>query len=151
MKKILIVLIFVLSSCGYQPIYLNKNPENFKFSQIIFKGEENINKLITNYTNLAEIKNNPILNQAIINSLYEIEETSKNAKGLVDTYRSTIIVDLTIKENTSEKIVKTKKFIETFSYNNKENKLELDNYQREIKQILVNKISEDIVLFLNLK
>ncbi len=151
MKKIFIILIFILTSCGYQPIYLNKNLENFKFSQISSRGEESINRQLINFTNLEEVENNPNFKKLIITSLYRIEETSKNSKGQVDTYRSIITIDLTIKENKVDKIIETKKFVETFSYNNKDTKLELDNYQKEIKQILVNKISEDIVLFLNLK
>ncbi len=148
MKKILIILTIFLTSCGYQPIYLNKNLKNFEFSQIISEGEKNINRQVINFINLKENSQNTNLNELFINSSYEVKETSRNLKGQVDTYRSTITIDLSIKKN--DKIVKNKTFVKTFSYNNKENKLELVDYQKNIKQILVNKISEDVIFFLNL-
>ena len=38
MKKFLIVLFFI-SSCGYQSIYLNKSLKNYEFQNISFEGD----------------------------------------------------------------------------------------------------------------
>ncbi len=147
-KKILIVLIILTTSCGYQPIYLNKNIKNFEFNKIITEGDNNINKQIINSIGLKESIYDEKLNTLQIKSSYTIEETSKNSKGQVDTYRSRISIDIIIKKN--KEIVKNKNFVETFLYNNKENKFELSNYQSDIKDNLINKILEEIVLFLNM-
>ena len=37
-----------------------------------------------------------------------------------------------------------------FSYNTKDNKSELVRYENEIKDILINKVIEDIILFMNI-
>ncbi len=147
-KKILIVLIILTTSCGYQPIYLNKNIKNFEFNKIITEGDNNINKQIINSIGLKESIYDEKLNTLQIKSSYTIEETSKNSKGQVDTYRSRISIDIVIKKN--KEIVKNKNFVETFLYNKKENKFELSNYQSDIKDNLINKILEEIILFLNM-
>ena len=147
-KKILIVLIILTTSCGYQPIYLNKNIKNFEFKKIITEGDNNINKQIINSIGLKESIYDEKLNTLQIKSSYTIEETSKNSKGQVDTYRSRISIDIIIKKN--KEIVKNKNFVETFLYNKKENKFELSNYQSDIKDNLINKILEEIILFLNM-
>ena len=41
-------------------------------------------------------------------------------------------------------------FIEQFSYNNKDNKFELLQYQEEVKNNLINKIIEQAILYINL-
>jgi hypothetical protein len=41
MKIVLLFLFFFLmSGCGYQPIYLNKNIQNLEFSEIVLDGNE---------------------------------------------------------------------------------------------------------------
>ena len=44
MKKTFFILLLFISSCGYQPIYLNKTLKNFEFKKIIFDGDNYINK-----------------------------------------------------------------------------------------------------------
>ena len=106
-KKILIVLIILTTSCGYQPIYLNKNIKNFEFNKIITEGDNNINKQIINSIGLKESIYDEKLNTLQIKSNYTIEETSKNSKGQVDTYRSRISIDIIIKKNKQIYISKT--------------------------------------------
>ncbi len=147
--KIIFVVIFLLnSSCGYKPIYMKNNELVLEFNNIITIGDEKLNDKIINAVGITENQANNKLNELIVRSSFNIEETSKNSKGQVITYRSIINVQLTIKNN--EKIIKNKNFINEFSYNNKNNKFELTQYQNEIKNNLINKSSEEILLFLNL-
>ena len=46
MKKTLILILFFITSCGYQPVYLNKNTENLEFSKIILKGRSDLSSPI---------------------------------------------------------------------------------------------------------
>ena len=46
MKKFLLVFIFLLSQCGYQSIYLNKNLNNLEFYKITHEGDAEINRKI---------------------------------------------------------------------------------------------------------
>ena len=147
-KKILIVLTILMTSCGYQPIYLNKNIKNFEFNKIITEGDDNINKQIINSIGLKESIYDDTLDTLLINSNYKVEETSKNSEGQVETYRSSISIDILIKKN--KEILKNEKFVESFLYNKKDNKFELSNYQNDVKDNLINKILEEIILFLNM-
>jgi len=148
MKKIFIICILFISSCNYQPIYLNKNLKNFEFQKIFTEGDRDINKQIINSIGLKENRLNNNLNELLLTSELNIDETSKNSKGQVNSFRSKIIINLTISKE--EDIILKKTFTEEFSYNNKDNKFELLQYQKEVRDILINKIVEEIILFLNL-
>ncbi len=54
-----------------------------------------------------------------------------------------------IKNN--EKIIKNKKFEESFSYNNLDNKYDLSNYRKDVQRNLARKIAEDLIIFINLQ
>ena len=149
MKKFLVIIIFLISSCGYQPIYINKNLKNFEFSKIITEGENDINKKIINSISLKEDRTNVLLNEILLKSSFKVEETSKNKKGQVNSYRSSIFINLSI--NKDGEIIKNKDFLGEFTYNNKDNKFELVEHQADIKEDLINQAIEDIVLYLNLQ
>jgi len=149
MKKILIILLLFIVGCGYQPIYLNKNLKNFEFYKIETKGEKKINRQIINTIGFKENAIDDDLNNLSLNSYFIVEETAKNSKGQVQSYRSVITIDLKISKK--EKIIISKKFSEEFSYNNKENRFELIEYQNEIKENLLDKSIEEIILFLNIQ
>ena len=115
MKRFLFILIFLISSCGYQPIYLNNNLKNFEFNKIIAEGEKEINRNIINSLSLKENRNDKQLNELLIKSSFRVEETSKNKKGQEKSYRSSILVNLTVNKN--KNIIKSKSFSEEFVYN----------------------------------
>ena len=149
MKKFLLIFAFILTSCGYQPIYINKNLNNVEFNKITINGDSNINRKIINSLSIKENEFNDTLNNLLIKSSYEIQETSRNSKGQVQSYRSLINVNLII--NNNKKTILNKSFLKDFSYANKNNKFELVQYQNEIKNNLINEIIEDITLIINLQ
>ncbi len=146
MKKTFFILLFFISSCGYQPVYLNKDLENFKFKKIILEDNNYINKKIVNTLSIKESDENE--KELFISSLSEIQGTSKNSKGQVESFRTIVTVNLKIK-NISNKTTQIKKFQKEFTYNNKQNKFELVEYQNFIKDELINKIINDIIIYLN--
>lgn len=149
MKKILLICIFFLVSCNYQPIYQNTDLDKIEFLKITLEGDQDINRKIINSLSLKENEYDDTLNELRIKSSYEIQETSKNSKGQVQSYRSQIIVNLDIKNK--GKSILNKDYVEDFSYANKDNKFELVQYQDEIKNNLINKVIEDVILFLKLQ
>ena len=149
MKKILIFCVFFLVSCNYQPIYQNTDLDKIEFLKITLEGDQDINRKIINSLSLKENEYDDTLNELTINSSYEIQETSKNSKGQVQSYRSQIIVKLDIKSKGRN--ILNKDYEENFSYTPKDNKFELVQYQDEIKNILINKVIEDVILFLKLQ
>tara|TARA_B100000424_G_scaffold151070_1_gene115206 strand:+ start:201 stop:647 length:447 start_codon:yes stop_codon:yes gene_type:complete len=148
MKKYLFIIILFVSGCGYQSIYSNNKTQNFEFYKITTEGENYINRKIVNSISLKEDKTNPVLNELLLVSSFKVNETSKDKKGQIKSYRSKIVVNLTIKNN--KNIIKYKTLSEEFTYNNKDNKFELVEYQENIKENLINKIIEDTILFLNM-
>lgn len=150
MKKTFFILLFFISSCGYQSIYINKSSDIYEFKKIIFDGDNYINNKIINILSIKE--NNEIDNKDIlhISSSYNTEEISKNSKGQVELYKSTINVNLQIK-NINNQVVQKRNFAKDFTYNNKQNKFDLAQYQSSIKDDLINKIVGDTIIFLNSK
>ena len=146
MKKLIIILLLFTVSCGYKSIYSKNDQVILEFNEIVLNGNEKLNRQIINILNLKE----NILNdkKLLLTTTYNIEETSKNLKGEVETYRSIIKTQLIIKKG--EKVLKNKNFSNEFSYNNKNNKFELKKYQNEIKNNLINDLSGEIILFLRL-
>ena len=149
MKKIFIFLIFLMTSCGYQPIYLNSDKQNFKFSKISFEGNDKISKKIVNSISFEEVQTNQSLNELVLKSSYNIIETAKNSKGKVESYRSKILVNLKIMNN--NETIKERNFFEEFSYNTKKNKFDLIQYQKTIQNDLVSQVVRDINIYLNLR
>ena len=149
MKKILLFLILLITSCGYQPIYLNSNTQNFKFSKILIQGNNKINKAITNSISFEEVETDQSLDTLMLNSSYNVIETAKNSKGQVESYRSKIIVNIKIMKD--NETIKERSFFEEFSYNTKKNKFDLVQYQKQIQNDLIKEVIRDINIYLNLK
>ena len=149
MKYIIILLMLLFSSCGYQPIYLNNQLENFKFSRIELKDDIKISEQILKNLSVVEDFSKSNLPKLTLSSNYKIQETSKDARGNIKSYRSTISVNLKIIED--EEAINDKNFTVKFDYNNKSNNFELIAYQEKIKSQILEKIVEDIFLYLKTK
>ncbi len=148
MKKIFILIFFLLSSCGYQPLYKVENKKNFDIQKIKLEGNNKLSKKI--YSKLPfNIKNNDSLNILIIDSEKNIVETSKNSKGQITSYRTILEVNVSLLNFNNEEIL-DKVFNKEFSYNIKEDKFKFKQYQNKIEKDLIDKISEEIIIFLSL-
>ena len=146
MKKILI-LFLLISACGYQPLY-NSNKISFEFSKINLSGDTKINRKIISLLGFIETNNNDLKKEISIESSKSVIETSKNNKGQPATYRTNVIVIVSIKNQ--DKVIKTKSFEENFSYKNIENKYDLSVYQKNVENNLIKKIKNDLIVFINL-
>ena len=148
MKKILIIVIYFIASCGYQPLYVDKNSPEIFYNEIQLKGNKDINRKIVSRLSIKK-KNNAELNNLVIESKENIIESSKDAKGLVSTYKTNIELKLTIKNENN--IIDEKLFNKSFSYNNKDNKFDLAQYQAEVRNNIVNKIVEELIVYFKIK
>ena len=81
MRNYLIIFIFLLYSCGYQPLYSNKNSNKFTFKEIELLGDKDINQNLISSTFLKQDKQNFIYDKLVLKNNKEIIETSKNSKG----------------------------------------------------------------------
>ena len=96
------------------------------------------------YSNSKNKDKNYLLN---VEAEKKIITTSKDTAGNPKTYLMEIIVKMEIQEN-YDKIIK-KNFIEKFNYNTQVNKFNQQQYEENIEENLISKISENIILYLS--
>ena len=148
MKKIFILFLLILTSCGYQPLYkADKNIKNLNISEVIFSGDQKINDEIYQKLPFVLVKNDESLNKISLESKKEIKVTSKNSKGQALSYRTIIKVKILILNNNKD-ILNQKSVQKNFSYNADENKFKFKEYQNRIEENLIDSIVEDITIHL---
>ena len=149
MNKIFILLLLIITSCGYQPIYkIDQNINTLKIKEIELTGDKTLSEKISKELSIEIIKNNESLNKLGVDSQKNITETSKNSKGQVTSYRTTISTIISIIDG-NDNLVRKKDVTKQFSYNVLANKFKLKEYQEEIENNLINQIIRDINIFLN--
>jgi hypothetical protein len=149
-KKFIIgIILLALTSCGYQPIYLNKNTSNISIGKIKLEGDKNVNRKIVLLANLKE-NNNKNSYDLILKTKKNTTIIAKDKSGNPSIYSAVLNVELTLKDsNNTYETFKTKKFRSSFSYNNIKNKFDLQRYQKTIEENLIDNIVEEIVIFLS--
>ena len=151
-RKILYILIFIsLTSCGYQPIYLKKDNSDFLINKIEVAGNKEINRKIISLLGLKENKDQKNSYNVTITSNKSIETIAKDKSGNPTVYKMILNVQFNIKNpNNQNDIIRSKDFDVDFVYNNKKNKFDLSQYQKNIEDNLINKITEEIIIFINI-
>jgi hypothetical protein len=144
-QKFLFLLFFILTNCNYEAIYSNKNDLNIPIKNFQLSGNKNINRNIVSSLKLKENKKSGYQLKLLSDS--NLEVVSRSSTGSAAIYRSTITVELSLIKQ--DEIIKQKKFSSSFTYNNIENKFDLTQYQKNIELNLINKITEEIFIFLN--
>ena len=147
MKNIFLIIVIVfLHSCGFTPIYSSKD-SNYKI--ISFK--KNINNNLTNYIqdSISMLSNDSAENVLKIDFNYseDIIVILKDSKGDPKKNRLTINVNLEL-FNAEDNLISSKRFVENFEYSIDDNKFNLKQYEKNIKQNLVEEITQQINAFL---
>ena len=147
-KKFTLLFIFIfLTNCGYQPIYLQKDNLKIFINEINLEGDKKINRKIMELTNLKKKNNgNPSYNLKLISNK-DIKIVAKDKSGNASIYKTTVTVIFTLEDQ--NEIFKQKTFSSNFSYNDIINSFELSQYQKTIENNLINKIAEEILIFIN--
>ena len=137
-KKIFpILIILILTSCGYTPIYNSPNKSDYKINIIEKSGNKLINNLI-----ISEIKgiSNPqsktIFNLKI-NTVFEKIIVSKDVKGTVSDYQLILRSNFVI---TKGDTIDTISFVEKQNIKNTSDIFEQKNYEDTIKRNFVTSL-----------
>ena len=143
MKKIIsIFLVLLFNACGFQPIYNSNNIEQFSLKILSTEGDREINNFISRnlriYTNDLYEKNYSLK----INSNYKKNILTKNKQGKATDYQLTISTNFEI---SSEKNNSTIEIIKNFNIKNLEDSFQEKEYERSIKQNLVNIITSELI------
>ena len=148
MKKIFIIFLLILTSCGYQPLYkTDQNIKSLNISEVIYSGDQKINDVIYQKLPIVLVKNDESLNKLSLESKKEIKITSKNSKGQALSYRTIIKVKILVL-NSNGDILDQKIVQKNFSYNADENKFKFKEYQDKIEKNLIDTIVEDVIIHL---
>jgi len=148
MKKIIVVFLLILTSCGYQPLYkTDQNIKSLNISEVIFSGDKKINNVIYQKLPIVLVKNDESLNKLSLESKKEIKITSKNSKGQALSYRTIIKVKILVLNKNGD-ILDQKIVQKNFSYNADENKFKFKEYQDKIEKNLIDTIIEDVIIHL---
>ncbi len=145
LTKILIFLtFFILQSCSYKPIFVEKD-YNFEIENLYFTGEKEINREIENKLNLIKNNEDPLKKKytVFIESKMRREIVSNDSKGDPLKFEMFILVNLTLKEN--EKLILNKNIEKKNIYNNNSDKFELEKNEKIILENLSDKISDNII------
>ena len=139
--------LLLINSCGYQPIYTNKNI-NFSIKEINSINNNRLITLLKNDLNMYSNTNNKDKNYLLnVDAERKIITTSKDTAGNPKTYLMEVIVKIEVQENYDE--ITKKNFVEKFNYNTQENKFNQSQYEENIEENLIRKISENIILYLS--
>tara|TARA_B100000780_G_C21037347_1_gene416092 strand:+ start:634 stop:1086 length:453 start_codon:yes stop_codon:yes gene_type:complete len=148
MKKTIIFLLtlVIFSSCGYAPIYSNKN-YSFNLTKITTLKDDRLNSKIKKKLQNFSNKDSQKFVTLEINSQKLISVIAKDSKGDPSRYEMTVKVILNINSNNNKN--SKKDFKQKFNYKTNSNKFELKQYEKEIEELLINKIIEELIRHLS--
>ena len=137
------IIYLILVSCGFQSIYVS-NKSNFSFNKSNALGEIKLSKEII--SNLSGLKRDDGEYELIIETIFKKNVSSKNKKGDPEVFDMNLYVNVTLKKDND---ILRNKFREKLSYNNLKSKFELKQHENNLKSNLVQKITRDILIYLN--
>ena len=139
-KLVIISLIFVLTSCGFTPIYLKNNNVNFSIEQVSYTGDRELNNFLK--TNLNQYKNKDVDNKIYIEAKSEYNKIvlSKDGTGEVTNYELVAEVIFLIKSSNKEIKISEKKIMSSMT-----DKFEETKYERSIKQSFASSIAYKLI------
>ena len=140
---LLIVSIFILSACSYEPILLKKNYD-FEFNKIEFSGDKTVNEIIKN--RISRVSSGNKKYNIYYNSKIEKSVVSSNEKG--DPTIFNLNIDLEYKITDKEKVIIKNKISKQSTYNDIKDKFELSNYEINSIRSLAKKIGDEIMMSL---
>jgi len=148
-KQIILLLLLLLSSCGYEAIYSKKNSVNYSFSvsDLSFVGDRIVNlKIKEKLNNYAQAKKDKdfILR---ISSTSEKITLAKNTAGDSTSFKNLVSINVEVLMN--NKFKSNFIILESFNYNNISNKFNLKKYEEEIKNNLAETASDKLIFKLS--
>ena len=152
-KKFLILIVTTLglTSCGYGPIYSDKNTMDFEITSFKIEGDTEVNNIVQN--KLGKYLDNNSEKKYIISirTDYQKEVATKDATGKATNFK--LIVNLTLNYTTSElennRVERVINFSESQMIKRDQNNYEQTNYEniliRNMSELLINRVILQLV------
>ena len=141
----ILILLFFIPSCGYSPIFSNKD-SNFVIYELSVSGNSKLNKIINSKLNNYKGSDSQKKLSLTIETNLNKEVASRDSKGNPKTYRINLETNISIKDLNGNVI--NKSFSKSINYNNRNNKSKLKRYENETSKNLAEKISDEIIIYL---
>ena len=147
-KKFLILIVTTLglASCGYGPIYSDKNTMDFEITSFKIEGDTEVNNIVQN--KLGKYLDNNSEKKYIISirTDYQKEVATKDATGKATNFK--LIVNLTLNYTTSElennRVERVINFSESQMIKRDQNNYDQTNYEniliRNMSELLINRV-----------
>ncbi len=138
----LLFLYFILTSCGYSPIYSVKDNNYINISIQNYEGDKEINSILI--SRLESHKNeNSDLYKIEITTEYTKTDLSKSLTGKIENYQLSASTNFNI---TGENIEKNFSIKENFTMKNFDDDFEEKNYEKSIKENMANLIYRKLMI-----
>ena len=110
-RKITLFFLFILflNSCDYKPIYSKNLKNDFSIKELNFKGDIEINNLLSKRLKKYQDKNATTKFDIEVNSTYEKKSQSKDLTGKTTDYK--IIIKITFKINDDKTLILQEDFL----------------------------------------
>ena len=140
------LIIFLLNSCGYSPMFKDFSDLNFSINIKETFGSREINNLIiSNLKNYSKIDSSKKY-EVTVDSEYKKNIIAKDSTGAATEYKIIVSSSFKIKStNFNEEI----SFNESFNMQSMSNRLDEKDYEENIKNNLTNTITRKLILKLS--
>ena len=139
--KFIFFLIIIISGCSYEPIY-SKKEYKFGFKNINFNGEREINELIER--NLTKKSTDSKVFDLEFSTEKNREIISSNAKGDPTIFKLNINLSYIVFKNNKE--IVNDEIKKQVTYNNIDDKFELNKYEESIIKNIIESISDEMLI-----
>ena len=137
-------LILMVISCGYSPIFTQKN-YNFEVGDVIFNGEKEINKIIENRLNIIQ-KNKGVDKKKYNLNIYSEKKrniVSKDSKG--DPLKYEMIITIEYKISNNGEMLLEREIKKGNIYNNDNDLFELEQSEKIIIENISGNLGDNII------
>ena len=137
-------LILIVTSCGYTPMFTQKN-YNFEIGEVIFNGEKEINKIIENRLNTIQKNKSVNKKKYNLNIFSEKKRNviSKDSKGDPLKYEMIIAIEYNISNN--KEMLLEREIKKGNIYNNDNDLFELEQSEKIIMENISGNLSDNII------
>ncbi len=137
-------LILIVTSCGYSPMFTQKN-YNFEIGEVIFNGEKEINKIIENRLNTIQKNKSVNKKKYNLNIFSEKKRNviSKDSKGDPLKYEMIIAIEYNISNN--KEMLLEREIKKGNIYNNDNDLFELEQSEKIIIENISGNLSDNII------
>ena len=141
-----IFIYFFIVSCGYQPIFSGKKV-NFGIENLTYNKNNEIDSAINNnLKNYKSLENKDKILDLEISSKINKVTTSLDDRGDPKSFRLELEIKTIFKKD--NKLLNEKSFFKSHDYNNSTNKFDLKKYENSVKENLIGKITEEIIVYI---